>query len=157
VTAVAELEMELVSSSEHAPGMPTVVLAEDDVELRVVLRDLLEERGLTVLGEASDGAEAVAVATAVRPDVVLMDLRMPRMNGLEATKRIRDQGLRIEVVILSAYDDPGLNEGAQEAGAFAYLVKGCPAQMIVEVIRYARDFKISKERLDFERHPNGDG
>jgi DNA-binding NarL/FixJ family response regulator len=98
----------------------------------------------------------VAVATNVLPDVVLMDLRMPVLNGLEATKRIKDRGLRIEVVILSAYDDPGLTEGAQDAGAFAYLVKGCPAQMIVEVIRYARDFKISKHRLDLERRPRTD-
>lgn len=154
---VDEMEMEMTSSNVHAPGEPTVVLAEDDAELRGMLRELLEERGLRIVGEAGDGDEAVAVATKLLPDVVLMDLRMPGLNGLEATKCIKDRGLRTEVVILSAYDDPGLTEGAQEIGAFAYLVKGCPAQMIVEVIRYARDFKISKERLDLERRPSTDG
>jgi len=142
---------------DDAAGAPSVVLAEDDVELRDVLRDLLEDRGLRIVGEAGNGEEAVDVATRVLPDVVLMDLRMPMLNGIEATKRIKEQGLRMEVVILSAYDDPGLNEGAQEAGAFAYLVKGCPAQMIVDVIRFARDFKISKERRDLERGMTTDG
>ena len=154
---VAELEMELASSNEHAPGETTVVLAEDDSELRAVLRELLEERGLHIVGEAGDGNEAVAVAANVVPDVVLMDLRMPGLNGIEATRSIKERGLRTEIVILSAYDDPGLNVGAQEAGAFAYLVKGCPAYMIVEVVRYARDFKISKERLDLERRATTNG
>jgi two-component system, response regulator PdtaR len=150
MSAVA-IQTKTAPTRADSAGAPSVVLAEDDVELRDVLRDLLEDRGLRIVGEASDGQEAVEVAMRVLPDVVLMDLRMPVLNGIEATKRIKEQGLRMEVVILSAYDDPGLNEGAQEAGAFAYLVKGCPAQMIVDVIRFARDFKLSTERRDLER------
>jgi DNA-binding NarL/FixJ family response regulator len=156
MSLVAELETRPDPTRVHVAGAPSVVLADDEAELRDVVRDLLEDHGLRVVGEAVDGEDAVDVATRLRPDVVLMDLRMPRLNGIEATRRIKARGLRSEVVILSAYDDPGLNEGAHEAGAFAYLVKGCPAQMIVDVIRYARDFKVSKEQRELERRSTTD-
>jgi DNA-binding NarL/FixJ family response regulator len=111
-------------------SLPRVLLVEDDRGLREALRDLLLDIEFDVVGEAGDGAEGVRLALELEPDVVLMDLRMPGMGGLEATRLIRDRRPDIPVVILTAYDDPALKQGADDAGVYAYLVKGCPAREV---------------------------
>jgi DNA-binding NarL/FixJ family response regulator len=79
-----------------------------------------------VVGEAADGLQAVARARELAPDVVVLDLRLPGLNGIQATRAIKRELPGTQVVIFTAYDDPGLARGAAQAGAFAYLVKGCP-------------------------------
>ena len=121
---------------------PRVLVVDDDEGIRQALCDLLREEGVEVVGVGSDGTEAVQLALDLRPDVVLMDLRMPGLSGSEATAKIRAEQPNLQVIILSAYDDPALNKSAEEAGAYAYLVKGCSASLVRDVLFEA--FKLKR-------------
>jgi len=116
---------------------PHVVVVDDDLGTCRLLQSVLESEDVTVVATATGGEEALDVVERLEPDVVLMDLRMPRMSGLEATRRIRELDPRVSVVILTVYDDAQLEEGAEEAGVFCYLVKGCPPAMIKRVVMQA--------------------
>ena len=105
---------------------PRLLVADDHQLLRAALVDLLVQAGFEVVGKAADGADAVALAKELEPDVVLMDLRMPVLGGLDAARLIKDADPDIQVVLLTAFESPALQQQAQEAGCFAYLVKGCP-------------------------------
>jgi CheY-like chemotaxis protein len=118
---------------EAARGRPSVVLVDDDTENLGVLRDALVDEGLTVVGEADGGRSGVELALRLLPDVVLMDLRMPVMDGFEATRLITEARPEIQVVILTAYEEL-LTRSAEEVGAFAYLVKGCSSELMRGVI-----------------------
>ena len=116
----------------------SVLLVDDEPFLRQRLRDVLEDEGLEVVGQAGDGEEAVAQAAALRPDVVLLDLRMPGVGGLEALPRVREAVPQARVVVVSAYDDSGLQDQALAAGADAYFVKGRPVDRLVSLVTGAR-------------------
>jgi DNA-binding NarL/FixJ family response regulator len=116
------------------PPRPRVLLADDHGGLRRALRGLLEETGFQVVGESGDGADAVALAGLLQPDIVVIDVRMPVLNGLDAAKLIKDQRPATQVVVLSAFDSPELHRQAREAGAFAYLDKGTMAGRLRRVL-----------------------
>lgn len=116
---------------------PGVVLVDDEPRLRGQLGAVLGDYGIKVLGEAGNGREGVELAQQLRPDVVLIDLRMPELDGIAATRLLSQLLPSTAVVVLSAYDDPALMREAREAGACAYLVKGCRASELVEVIEKA--------------------
>ncbi len=114
----------------------TILLADDHVLVRQGTRELLErERDLEVVGEAGDGEEAVELAAHLHPDVVIMDIAMPKLSGIEATRRIKSIQPDSAVLILSAYDDDQYVFALLEAGAAGYLLKDVPAQELVEAIR----------------------
>lgn len=114
----------------------TVVLADDHPVLREGMRKLLEQqRDITVVGEAGNGHEAVAAVRALKPDIVLMDVVMPRLNGIEATKQIKRTDPTTAVLILSAYDDDRYVLGLLDAGAAGYLLKNATGQEVIQAIR----------------------
>ena len=113
-----------------------VLLAEDHAVVREGTRQILErDPELEVVGEAADGREVVTLAAALRPDVVLLDLGLPVINGVEATRRIRSVDGAPHVLILSAYDDEDYVVAAIDAGATGYLLKTAHAADVVAAIR----------------------
>jgi DNA-binding NarL/FixJ family response regulator len=113
---------------------PTVLLADDHGAIRAGLRIMLEAQGITVVGEAADGDVAVRNAAALRPDVVLMDLRMPGRDGVSATREIVDRGLG-DVLVLTSFDEDELVFGAIRAGAVGFLLKTVDAPTLVQAVR----------------------
>ena len=102
---------------------PTVLVADDHRQFREALVALLELDGFEVVGQAADGADAVALAKQVRPDVVVMDLKMPVLNGLDATRLVRDALPSTPVVVLTAFTGDELERAALAAGATAFVAK----------------------------------
>ncbi len=117
--------------------MTRVLLADDHTMLRQSLRRALTENGLDVVGEAGDGEEAAQLALELRPDVVLMDVSMPVLDGVEATRVIRDQAPTVQVVILTMHADKAVLDRAIRAGAVGYLVKDCTMEEVVRTVRQA--------------------
>jgi NarL family two-component system response regulator LiaR len=114
----------------------TILLADDHVLVREGTRELLaHEEDMEVVGEAGDGEEAVRLTADLHPHVVIMDIAMPRLNGIEATKQIKAIHPDSAILILSAYDDDQYVFALLEAGAAGYLLKDVPAQELVGAIR----------------------
>jgi DNA-binding NarL/FixJ family response regulator len=125
------------STSSQDLASLRVALVDDHELFRRGLHDLLSERGLEVVGEASDGEEAVRLAAGAIPDVVLMDVSMPGMGGVEATRRIREATPHTRIVMLTvSADEEDVNE-AILAGASGYLLKDSPIEVIVSGIAAA--------------------
>lgn len=113
---------------------PTVLLADDHGAIRTGLRIMLEAHGIVVVGEAADGDVAVRNASALRPDVVLMDLRMPGRDGISATREIVERGLS-DVLVLTSFDEDDLVLGAIRAGAAGFLLKTVDALALAAAVR----------------------
>lgn len=111
-----------------------VLLIEDHTIVRQGLRRLLEEKGVEVVGEAEDGRKGLEAARKLEPDVVLMDISMPRLGGIEATRRIRKELSGTKVIILTIHLDENYIFKALDAGANAYLVKETASEDLYEAI-----------------------
>jgi DNA-binding NarL/FixJ family response regulator len=115
-------------------GGPKVLLVDDAAAIRTALRGVLEDAGIEVVGEASDGLQGVDLTGSLQPDVVLMDLRMPDSDGFQATAKIAKDHPEVRVVVLSAYESEESAQAVLAAGAFAFLPKHCGADRIKDVV-----------------------
>jgi NarL family two-component system response regulator LiaR len=116
-----------------------ILIADDHAMLRAGMRNLLEqEKDFELVGEAADGEEAVRLASELKPDIVIMDIVMPKLNGVEATKLIKQSSPSTALLILTAYSDIRYIIGLLEAGACGYLLKNAPGKEVVRAIRAVR-------------------
>ena len=126
------------SHPDDAPAPISVLLVDDQSLLREGLRTLLElQPDLHVVGEAGDGIAAEALVERLRPDVVLMDLRMPRRDGVEATRRIAERWPAVQVLVLTTFDEDELVFRSIEAGAAGYLLKDVGSDALAAAVRAA--------------------
>jgi len=117
-----------------------VLLADDHVVMREGLARLLgQEPDIEIVGQAADGQEAVDVAAKLLPDVILMDLSMPKLNGVEATRAIRNDYPDIRIIGLSMFEESDRAQALRDAGASDYLTKGGPPEHLIATIRRGRD------------------
>jgi len=116
-----------------------IMIADDHAMLREGMRNLLEkEKDFELVGEAADGEEAVRMGGKLKPDIIIMDIVMPKLNGVEATKQIKQVSPSTALLILTAYSDIRYIIGLLEAGACGYLLKNSPGKDVIRAIRAVR-------------------
>jgi NarL family two-component system response regulator LiaR len=116
-----------------------ILIADDHAMLREGMHNLLsQEKDFEVVGEAANGEEAVRLAGELKPDIAIMDIVMPKLNGLEATKQMRQVSPATAILILTAYSDIRYITGLLEAGACGYLLKNAPGKDVIKAIRAVR-------------------
>jgi AmiR/NasT family two-component response regulator len=126
----------MTESTSEEPKPRRVLIAEDEALIRLDLAEMLKEEGYEVAGEAVDGQEAVELADSLRPDLVIMDVKMPRRDGIDAAREIASKRIA-PIVVLTAFSQRELVERARDAGAMAYLVKPFSATDLVPAIEVA--------------------
>jgi two-component system, response regulator PdtaR len=136
-------------TSENAKPGTRVVIAEDEALIRLDLAEMLAEEGYQVVGEAGDGERAVALTEELTPDLVVMDVKMPKLDGISAAAKIAERRIA-PVVILTAFSQRDLVERARDAGAMAYLVKPFEKSDLVPAIEMARSRFAELRQLEAE-------
>jgi DNA-binding NarL/FixJ family response regulator len=128
----------MAKDSGHSPGNARLVLVDDHEIARAGLRTMLAtEPSWRVVGEAANGAEGIALCRRLVPDLVLMDVRMPDMDGIAATRAIRAERADTRVIITTMYEDPDYLQRALEAGAVGYVLKDATRHVLIDAVRQA--------------------
>jgi DNA-binding NarL/FixJ family response regulator len=144
--------------------MTRILIVDDHAVVREGTRQLLErEADLVVVGETGSGEEAIQLAVRLRPDVILLDLALPDLNGIEVARQLRRTAPESRVVVLSAYENESYVRTAIEAGAVAYLLKTMHGQEVIDAIRAARTGQVilhpaiaAKLQRSLQRHGRAD-
>ena len=122
-----------------------IMVVDDDHGFRTMVRDWLGDQGITNIVEATDGDEAVDLAEHMQPDVVLMDVRMPRMSGIVAAELIKTILPTVEIVMLTGYGEEAFKRAGVEAGVYRYLAKDCPPELLWRAIQSAASSRVRAE------------
>ncbi len=131
-----------------------IVIADDEPIIRLDLKKMLENMGHEVVGEAGDGAKAIELARQFKPNIVILDIKMPEVDGIDAAKVVTTEGVA-PVLLLTAYSQKDLVDRAKDAGVFAYLVKpfkeaDLPPAMAIAISRYQEFMELENEVTDLE-------
>jgi two-component system, response regulator PdtaR len=129
-----------------------IVVIDDEPITRMDLKEILESKGCNVLGEAGDGFDAIELCRKNNPDLVLLDVKMPFLDGISAAKIISDEGLADTIVLLTAYNEKEFIEGAKKSGVGGYLVKPIDEKSLMPCIELAvaRSREMKKLKKDYE-------
>ena len=131
--------------------MPRVVLADDHKIVRQGTKLYLESMGIDVVGEATNGNQAVEMARTLHPDVIVMDIHMPELTGIEATRRIRHDSEDVRVLVLTAYDNPAYIHALLEAGADGFVLKTAELSELLKALREVAVGKQAFKTQDLQR------
>lgn len=126
---------------------PRIVVAEDELITRLDLVEIIEEAGYPVVGQAKDGFDAIEICRKERPDVILMDIKMPLLDGLQATKIIKEEELAKCIVLVTAYSDQEYIKEAKKLGVMNYLVKPFDESTLIPAIEIAAGKQEELEKI----------
>lgn len=131
--------------------MKNILIVDDEPIIRLDIRDMLEQAGYNVVSEAGDGFEAIQLAQEFHPDIIIMDIKMPLLDGLTASKRIMSENLTSGIILLTAYSDTQFIEKAKDFGALGYLIKplneGALIPMVELSLAKGAEFKKMSEEI----------
>lgn len=131
--------------------LKNILIVDDEPIIRLDIRDMLEQAGYNVVSEAGDGFEAIQLAQEFHPDIIIMDIKMPLLDGLTASKRIMSENLTSGIILLTAYSDTQFIEKAKDFGALGYLIKplneGALIPMVELSLAKGAEFKKMSEEI----------
>ena len=117
-----------------APRRPRVLIAEDEEELQEALQEMLEGKGYEIVAVTGNGTRAIELGRDLKPDLALVDYRMPGADGVSVTEALQEYSPSTRIIMLTAYDETSLSIDATRAGVYAFLVKGCAPSLIAQAL-----------------------
>jgi response regulator NasT len=132
----------MVDAVNGSPAVrPTVLIADDDEMLQEALQEMLQDEGYRIVGVTGNGVEAVELGKELKPDLALIDYRMPGADGVFVTESIKEHSPETQILMFTAYNETSLSIDATRVGIFAFLVKGCAPSVLLQALESALEHK----------------